>query len=257
MDIFILAGYTVVYMSSVFKITTEQFEGPIELLLSLIKEHKLPINEISLAKITDDYLRIMTESQNQSYDEVTQFMTIAGTLILIKSKSLLPVLDLTDEEEENIADLERRLKLYEAYKEVGDQLVEQYKTTPLFGRSYVTKTAVFAPDKKVTPEGLVESLQGVLNEIQKFTKKDMPQQRVKAVMHLEEMVDNLIERVKRDMNVSFHEFTHGMRKSRNADISEHKSYMVVGFLAMLEMVRNGIIAVDQKDAYQDILINKN
>lgn len=244
-------------MSSVFTITTEQFEGPIELLLSLIKERKLPINEISLAKITDDYLRIMAENQNQSYDEVTQFMTIAGTLVLIKSKSLLPVLELTDEEEENIADLERRLKLYEAYKEVGNQLVEQYKTTPLFGRSYVTKNAVFAPDKNITSESLVESLQDVLHEIQRFMKKDIPQQRVKAVMHLEEMVDNLIERVKRDMNVSFHEFAHGMRKSRNADITEHKSYVVVGFLAMLEMVRNGIIAVDQQDAYEDILINKN
>ncbi len=242
---------------SVFTITTEQFEGPIELLLSLIKERKLPINEISLAKITDDYLRIMSESQDQSYDEVTQFMTIAGTLILIKSKSLLPILELTDEEEENIADLERRLKLYEAYKEVGEALVSEYKTSPLFGRSYIVKKAVFAPDPKITTENLVESLQDVLNEIQKFKKKDIPEQRVRAVVHLEEMVDSLIDRVKQSMNVSFNEFTHGMRKSKNVDISEHKSYVVVGFLAMLEMVRNGIIAVDQKDAYQDILINKN
>lgn len=242
---------------SVFKITTEQFEGPIELLLSLIKERKLPINEISLAKITDDYLRIMSESQGQSYDEVTQFMTIAGTLILIKSKSLLPVLELTDEEEENIADLERRLRLYEAYKEVGEQLSEQYKTSPLFGRSFVAKSAVFAPDPKLTEGNLIESLQDVLNEVQKFTKKTIPEQRVRAVVHLEEMVDSLIDRVKQSMNVSFHEFAHGMRKSKKADVTEHKSYVVVGFLAMLEMVRNGIIAVDQEDAYEDILINKN
>lgn len=244
-------------MSSVFKITSEKFEGPIELLLSLIKERKLPINEISLAKITDDYLRVMSEVQEQSYDETTQFMTIAATLVLIKSKSLLPILELTDEEEENIADLERRLQIYNAYREIGEQLITGYNATPLLSRSYIPKPSVFAPDPKITSDMLMVSLQGLLDEIRRFEKKSIPEQRVRSTVHLEDMVGSLIQRVQQSMQVSFKDFTCTVCDEHKADTHTHKAYLVVGFLAMLEMVRNGIIAAEQGSVYEDIMINKN
>jgi segregation and condensation protein A len=241
---------------SVFTITTEAFKGPIELLLDLIKERKLPINEISLAKITDDYLRIMSESQSRSYDEITQFMGIAATLILIKSKSLLPILELTDDEEENIADLEKRLKMYDLYKEIGQEISLSYNQSPMFGRSFTPFTSVFAPDKKLTLPILLSSMRDVLHEVEKFNQATLPEKRIRSVVHLEEMIDDLVLRIQKEIRVSFRDYTNYAGKARGSDPKEHVSYIVVGFLAMLEMVRNGIIAVEQQGAYEDIMINK-
>lgn len=242
---------------SVFTITTEKFEGPIELLLNLIKERKLPINEISLAKITDDYLRMMREATSRSYDEATQFMIIAATLVLIKSHSLLPTLELTDEEQENIADLERRLKMLELYKEMGESMNERYGKQRLYGRSTVPMSVVFAPDASVTAENLLATIEQVLHEISEFTAKQLPEKRITAIMHIEEMMDHLIARVTEAMKTSFHEFAHGVSKTKSSSPEQHKAHIVVGFLAMLEMVRNGIIAVEQEETFQDIMMTKN
>ena len=100
-----------------FKIKTETFEGPLDLLLSFIEKRKLLINEISLAKITDDYLGHIQSISDHSIGDRAEFIVTASTLLLIKSRSLLPNLSLSDEEEQNISDLEDRLKLYQKIKD--------------------------------------------------------------------------------------------------------------------------------------------
>jgi len=242
---------------SVFTITTEKFEGPIELLLNLIKERKLPINEISLAKITDDYLRMMREATSKSYDEATQFMIIAATLVLIKSRSLLPALEITEEEQENIADLERRLKMLELYKEMGESLQEHYGNKKLWGRSYIPSYFGFVPDTLITQEKLLTTLEEVLHEVSQFIEKQLPEKRVSAIMHIEEMMDHLIARVTVAMQTSFHDFTRSVSSKKSSSSQEYKAHVVIGFLAMLEMVRNGIIAVEQSETFQDIMMTKN
>src|SRR5665647_1776763 len=105
---------------SEYKIKQGTFEGPLELLLSLIEDKKLFVNEISLAEVTNEYISYIKSLSDVSSDkhiaDVSYFILIAATLILIKSKSLLPDLSLTEDEEEKISDLEARLRLYKIIK---------------------------------------------------------------------------------------------------------------------------------------------
>jgi segregation and condensation protein A len=96
-------------MSDKFLVKTEAFEGPLDLLLHLIEKRKLLINEVSLIKITDDYIEYIQSHDNISLKNNAHFILVASTLVLIKSKSLLPTLELTREEEQDIEDLEARI----------------------------------------------------------------------------------------------------------------------------------------------------
>ncbi len=242
--------------SSIFTVTTEIFEGPIELLLRLIEQKKLTINEISLASVTDEYISHMRSSGELKLHSVTQFIVVATTLVLIKSRTLLPALVLTPEEEGSIDDLERRLKLYKFFQELGIKINENFMKTPILGRPYVASMAVFSPDKKMTQDGMLVSLENVLALVPQ--KEKLPEVSVQKVIHIEEMMDRLIERVQAGLQLSFKNFmaSSGGAPKNKEEQKEVKQYMVVGFLAMLEMVRNGIIEVLQNNVYEDILIEK-
>src|SRR4051812_32375972 len=102
-----------------FLVKHEQFEGPLDLLLSLIEKRKLFINDISLAKVADDFINHIKNFEQFPIGESANFILIASTLLLIKSKSLLPTLQLTEEEQGSIEDLETRLKIYQRIKDGG------------------------------------------------------------------------------------------------------------------------------------------
>ena len=87
-------------MDSAYKVQLPIFEGPLDLLLDLIEQRKLLINDISLAKVTDDYLAHIKEQGNFSLPGAAHFILVASTLLLIRSRSLLPSLALAEEEEE-------------------------------------------------------------------------------------------------------------------------------------------------------------
>src|SRR3989344_1126361 len=112
-------------MQSDYHIKTEAFQGPLDLLLQLIEKRKLHINDISLAHITDDYLAHIAGLETFPLKEAAHFILVASTLVLIKSRSLLPSLSLTDEEEGDIKDLERRLKEYKRIKELSLHIEKQ------------------------------------------------------------------------------------------------------------------------------------
>lgn len=115
-----------------YKVKTGVFEGPLELLLSLIEARKLFINEISLAEVTADYLAYIKNISSFRMNDATQFLVIASTLLLIKSRSLLPNLNLTEKEEDKIIDLEDRLKKYKAIKESAILIKDQFGKNILF-----------------------------------------------------------------------------------------------------------------------------
>src|SRR5689334_22763292 len=102
-----------------FTVKTQAFEGPLDLLLDLIEKKKLFVNDISLAKVTDDFIEHVKQFENLPMGEAAHFILVASTLLLIKSKSLLPDLNLTEDEKGDIHDLEIRLKIYQRIKEAG------------------------------------------------------------------------------------------------------------------------------------------
>ncbi len=95
-------------MGEEYLVKTHIFEGPLDTLLSLIEKRKLFINDISLAQVADDYIAYIKSLNEFPIADSSHFILIASTLVLIKSKSLLPDLNLTTEEQESIDDLEDR-----------------------------------------------------------------------------------------------------------------------------------------------------
>jgi segregation and condensation protein A len=102
------------------------FEGPLEVLLDLIEARKLFINEISLASVTNEYLSYVRTLGGKNLPDATDFVVVAATLVLIKSRSLLPNLELTVDEKEKIIDLEARLKMYALVREIGEDIKTRF-----------------------------------------------------------------------------------------------------------------------------------
>ena len=110
---------------------TTAFEGPIELLLDLVERRKLLVSDLSLAEVTDNFLKIIENYDSLPIPETTQFIYVASLLLLIKSKELLPALDLTIEESENIDELKRRLLTYSLLRDKSNELRK------IFGNKYL------------------------------------------------------------------------------------------------------------------------
>ena len=118
-------GGDILFQSSLMQFKLDNFEGPLDLLLHLIKEAKLDISEVSLAQITGQYLEYMQDIKSVDMDSASEFITVAAILLEMKSKNLLPVeKEAEPDEEDDGALLIRRLKEYELFKEVGKSLKE-------------------------------------------------------------------------------------------------------------------------------------
>lgn len=227
-----------------FSVKTEVFEGPLELLIELCEKRKLLINDISLATVTDEYIARVSEMQEKSLPHTAQFVQLAATLLLIKSKSLLPVLELTKEEEATIDDLEERLKQYQIYREAGMVLEKQFGRAIMFGQKFVAPTEpLFVPDQWCSVSVLREAMAEVVSNLPK--KEVKPKVQVKSTITLEEMMESLKLRIEKHLRARFSDI--------KKEASEHKT-VIVGFLAILELVKQGNVLVRQAGRFDDIEI---
>ena len=244
-----------------YEIKTAGFEGPFGLLLDLVEKRKLFINDVSLASVTEDYLKHINKLGGLTSREIASFVLVASTLILIKSKSLLPDLSLTSEEEGDIKNLEERLRLYELFTRLGGNIKRDFGKKIIFAPlERKSKVLIFLPDAQITRESMMFFAQSVLGAMPK--KIILPEVEVRKVISIEEMIDSLTERIQNTLKMSFKNFTRprtGEPASR-----EDKILMIVGFLAMLELVRQGIVEATQEESEGDIImvstrkeINKN
>lgn len=232
-----------------YHIKTEQFEGPLDLLLSLIEKRKLFINDFALSKVADEYIGHIRSFEVYPMNDVANFLLVASTLVLIKSKSILPNLNLTQEEESDIDDLKRRLALYELFRGLATQIKSQYGKKLIFERSGRPELKpVFTPDKRLALAQMAESIQNVQNALPK--KIAVPKATIKKVISLEEMMTRLATRVTHALKTSFGQFS---RYERGKSIpKEERVEIIVSFLAMLELVKQGVLHVTQTEEYGDI-----
>lgn len=225
-----------------FTVKQERFEGPLELLLDLIEKRKLFVSDVSMAKVADDYIAYVRNLQEFPVADSAQFVLIASTLLLIKSKSLLPSLDLTTEEQASIDDLQRRLRIYERMRELSQRLKPLFGSNVLFPRGERKLDPVFSPDAEMTIGNLLAAANRVLANLPK--KEFLPKVVVDKVISLEEMITSLTKRVAESLRMSFREFS-GAHKGEKVNI-------IVSFLAMLELVKQGVIHVSQEKHFEDI-----
>ncbi len=229
---------------SPISIKTNVFEGPLELLLDLVEKRKLLINDISLADVTDEYMRQVGLMQELSLPNTAQFITLAATLLLVKSKSLLPVLELTDEEEASIEDLEERLRQYQIIRDAALPLQGLFGTKILYSPQFaLPAVTIFVPDQFCTVAALHNAIHDVLNDLPK--KEEPSKASVKVVVSLEEMMERLENRIRQNIKTRFSDLHVG---------EVEKKVIIVSFLAILELFKQGNLLVTQGERFSDIEI---
>ncbi|MSR87835.1 MAG: hypothetical protein EXS69_01545 [Candidatus Zambryskibacteria bacterium] len=227
-------------MDRIYTVKTSAFEGPLDLLLELVTKRKLFVNDVSLSQVTDDFIRYIDEHEEFPIGESAEFILVASTLMLIKSRSLLPMFQLTEEEEEGIHELENRLVLYARVKELSVGLKALFGKQIIFEKeSRKNDVIIFSPDSRTDKENLLLSLERVIEALPK--KEILPKVIVRKVVSLEEMIEKLAERISKASKLSFRDF----HATKGAITHEKKISIIVGFLAMLELFKRGAIRVTQ------------
>src|SRR3989344_5248334 len=241
--------YHITMESESYTVKTTGFEGPFRLLLELVEKRKLFINDVSLAAVTEDYLNYMNKLGGLNHADIASFVVVASTLILIKSKSLLPSLNLTEEEQGDIKSLEERLRLYELFMKLGGNIKNNFGKEMIFApEERKNELLVFLPDSQITKESMMGFARDCLGSMPK--KVFLPEAEVRKVISIEEMINDLTERIKSSIKMNFKEL-HGKISTR-----EEKVTAIVGFLALLELVRQGVLDAVQEIDGGDIIMEK-
>jgi segregation and condensation protein A len=226
----------------------QQFEGPLDLLLSLIEKEKLDITQVSLAQVADQYLEhIQEDKENISLEHLSSFLSVAARLILIKSKALLPILSFSDDEEMMMDDLEAHLRAYQRFREAAARLGELFARSKAayIRESFLGERAVFYPPEGLSASDLRAHFLDVLGGIPVF--EALPEKEIRAVITLEEKIATLQRTLSERAESSFAELV-----AQAKDRVE----IVVSFLAVLELVKQRFIFVEQGGTFSDIRIKK-
>ncbi len=227
-----------------YSVRDEQFEGPLDLLLSLIEKEKLDITQISLARITGAYLETIGKIEGDSTD-LADFLVVAAKLLYLKSKELIPNMESAEEEEE-ILDLEEKLKEYQRYKQAAAQFDEMLTAE---NRAFTRRSKTeFAPSF-TPPEGIdAAGLFAIFNEVISKAKEDEPEKievtKEKQVT-LPERREHIMTHLKKHGKTSFRKFLGSVKG---------KTDVIVTFLAILEMIKQKEIRVVQDDTFADFTI---
>ncbi len=225
----------------------EKFEGPLDLLLELIEKEKLDVTEISLSKVTDQYLKKISELDPRIYD-VTEFMVIAARLIYLKSKALLPEIE-TEEEEQELEELKERLEAYKKYKdaakEFGNILERNQRSFP--AKNPQLSLSRFTPPKGINLGDLWSIFQNLLN--------DMPEELAREEVQMSSEKITVEEKLAYIHSVFKSKKRHSFKKLIGS--SRSKIEAVITFLAVLEMVKCRKLKVKQRENFCDIDLEWN
>jgi segregation and condensation protein A len=230
----------------------------------------MDINEVSLAKVTDDFLRYletfkqgMAEDMAATEDSekkfridlrvLADFVSVASKLIFLKSKYLLPGLALTEEEEADIKDLEARLQIYQQLKPAIKLINKLWQTShhsfsrPYFigrGTGNVPGQTMFYPGGNLDAETLGAALGGIFESIKTY---EMETETVREkIVTLEEKISEVLGRIQKEGDMHFNSLSG--EKSRGE--------MIVVFLAILHLAREQLVFLEQMDNFSDIMVKK-
>jgi segregation and condensation protein A len=227
-----------------YSVRIEQFEGPLDLLLQLIESEKMEITQISLMQVTEPFVKHVRENHGLiPPEDLADFLVVAARLVYLKSKALLP--DLHDSDLEEGPDLETQLRLYKAFAEAATKLAAIEKTgRSSYARPYrpmKREEVEFAPPNNVTTSLLKELFLKTVRRLEPLIA--LPKTSVERAITIEEKISQLQTRVAKLMQSSFHRFL-----SESHDRHE----MVVSFLALLELIKQRVVSVEQEAHFADI-----
>jgi len=231
------------------KIKLEQFEGPLSLLLKLIEKEEMDVTQVSLANVADQYISYIRESSDINPDEMADFLMVASRILLIKSKALLPYL--YAEEEQEIEDLELQLKMYKEFLEATKKIEKRLdKKKFMFAREFsrravVSKVNTFSPPKKLQKKEMALIFKELLGRIRPPEK--LKEETLDRKINIEEKILYIQEMLMDRIKISF---------NKVLDTANNKTEVIVSFLAMLEMMRQREVILDQDKMFGEIVIQK-
>ena len=225
-----------------FAVKIEQFEGPLDLLLSMIEQEELDITKVALSKIAEDYLK-MVQGAKLPPEEVADFLLVASKLLLIKSQALFPDLAVEDEGPA----LETQLKILKLYHDASLQIEGMIRQKHfVYFREKIPVERVFRPPEKLRVGDLREAFLAVVKILEPLVR--IPRKIVLKAISIQERIQKLRDLVLEKLTTSFKNFVGGK--------SGDKTEMIVSFLALLELCKQRVIEVKQEKMFQDILIER-
>lgn len=242
-----------------FEVQTGEFAGPLEKLLELIEEKKMDISQISLAQVTADFLayieeikRMILSDEHQGKEVtalspriLTDFLVVASHLLLIKSRSALPNLELTQDEEQGIEDLEKRLKLYQEIRPMVGALRTQWEHSgQMFsGASLYHFHSVFYPPASLSKEDILTAMKKMVIAVGSlFLEEEKIERRL---ISLEAKIKEIAQKI-----------SNGITRFSQVSKNGSKEEVIVLFLAVLHLLRDRILRVRQENVFGDFEIEE-
>lgn len=226
------------------RVILEVFEGPLDLLLYLIKRHNLDILDIPVARITHQYVEYIELMQYMQLELVAEYLEMAALLAEIKSRMLLPRPKNPDEEEvDPRAELVRRLQEYEQIKSAAEKM----STLPRMGADMFPSN-VIVPDlssTKAHPDVDLKELLYAFKDVLKRADLQVAHNIEKEVLTVRERMSRILRQLQNDKFVNFVDFF---------DYSEGRLGLVVTFLAILELTREWVLELVQSEPFAPIYV---
>lgn len=226
-----------------YKVSLEVFEGPLDLLLHLIKKEDLNIYDVPISRLLEEYLGYIGLAQELNIDLAGEFLDMASELAYIKSKMLLPE---QEEENEEIpdprAELVRKLIEYQRYKEAAKSLMGR----PLLGQDVFVRLPAEAEEAEVTIEADTLSLVAAFQDLLKRLPADQVHEISQPRMGVAERILELTEMLKGKERVHFEDLFCG---------KTNRIEMIVTFLAILEMAKQRLLKILQERVFHKIFVS--
>ncbi len=235
-----------------YKLKLDIFEGPLDLLLYLIRKNDIDITDIPISQITEQYMQYIEMMKMLDLDIVGDFLVMAATLMQIKSRMLLPPDPSQEEEEEDPREeLARRLLEYKKFKEIADCLQEKETLRrDLFPRSVNEETTrqFIEEAKEICFEASLFDLINALTDALKKVPEEVIHEIVTEEFTVEKKLHDILHLLLNQTSVILGDL---FQKSRS------KIEIIVTFLAVLELIRLKEIRAVQKRPFEDIEILRN
>jgi segregation and condensation protein A len=234
--------------SEALHVRLDVFDGPLDLLLSLIKEQQLDIATVPLASVAAQYLSYVRMMESLDMEVAAEYLVIAATLVFLKSKALLPPIpqEFVDESEETPEQVEERLRrrliAYSRYRELGVQLrARAEEASGYYYRDQGDPTSELQQHYRIDPEKLKRAFIAMLSQARP-EKREIVRERISLMAQM----DYISRRVRDEGHASFFALCHELGMTREV--------IIITFLAILELVRRHRVEFEQPDLDDDIRI---
>ncbi|MFR6141292.1 MAG: segregation and condensation protein A [Finegoldia sp.] len=230
-------------------IETEEFNGPMDLLLNLVEKEKIDIENVDLAKITNKFIEEVENMKNHTTKDLTDFIYLASTLLYIKSKKLLPKNNFYEDDQIDEELIKQRLIEYKKFKEISKQLIELENISSKYFRKIQEDLSAYqsenenliVPDINLLSETLLEILNSEDNRIIIEETEIIEAEEYK----IEDCIEDILWKIEKDKKYNFSSFL-----SNNANRNE----VISVFLALLELLKSNILKVVKNEDKIEILM---